>query len=134
MTGRTKMSWLNVILILVLCITFTAIPQKNTYAATYMVTNTNDSGGGSLRQAIIDANTNAGADTIAFNIPLSDGGYSAATGVFSINLLSTLTLSGDLTFIDGHTQTDNQGNTNSNGVEIAINGVDLCNGGFYDHR
>ena len=39
-------------------------------AATYTVTNTADSGAGSLRQAIIDANGTPGvADTIAFNIP-----------------------------------------------------------------
>jgi hypothetical protein len=37
-------------------------------AATFTVTNTNDLGAGSLRQAIIDANTNPGADTIAFSI------------------------------------------------------------------
>ncbi len=37
-------------------------------AATYTVTNTNDSGTGSLRQAILDANTNAGLDTIVFDI------------------------------------------------------------------
>ena len=37
-------------------------------AATYTVTNTLDSGAGSLRQAIIDANANAGADSISFNI------------------------------------------------------------------
>src|SRR5215471_6308886 len=36
---------------------------------TFVVTNTNDSGAGSLRQAILDANANAGADTINFNIP-----------------------------------------------------------------
>ncbi len=35
---------------------------------TYWVTNTNDSGGGSLRQAIVDSNNNWGADTIKFNI------------------------------------------------------------------
>ena len=37
-------------------------------AMTFPVTNTNDSGAGSLRQAIIDANTNGGADLITFNI------------------------------------------------------------------
>src|SRR5207244_3239600 len=36
---------------------------------TFTVTNTNDSDGGSLRQAIIDANSNPGADAIAFSIP-----------------------------------------------------------------
>jgi hypothetical protein len=35
----------------------------------FVVTNTNDQGGGSLRQALLDANANAGADTISFNIP-----------------------------------------------------------------
>jgi len=37
-------------------------------ATTFTVTNTNDSGAGSLRQAILDANAAAGADTIAFNV------------------------------------------------------------------
>ena len=38
------------------------------YAATYTVTNTNDSGVGSLRQAIFDANATAEADTITFSV------------------------------------------------------------------
>jgi hypothetical protein len=38
-------------------------------ADTYTVTNTADSGAGSLRQAILDANAHPGTDTIAFNIP-----------------------------------------------------------------
>src|SRR4029079_12025230 len=37
-------------------------------AATFTVTNINDSGAGSLRQAITDANAAGGADTIEFNI------------------------------------------------------------------
>ena len=36
--------------------------------ATFTVTNNNDSGAGSLRQAIISANTTGGADDIVFNI------------------------------------------------------------------
>jgi len=42
-------------------------------AMTFTVTNTNDSGPGSLRQAIIDANASKGKDTIAFNI--GGGGF-----------------------------------------------------------
>src|SRR5213075_2792280 len=38
-------------------------------AATFTVTNTNDSGPGSLRQAVVDANNAAGADTIVFDLP-----------------------------------------------------------------
>ncbi len=36
-------------------------------AATFLVTTTADSGPGSLRQAVADANANAGADTIVFS-------------------------------------------------------------------
>src|SRR6185503_15243150 len=35
-------------------------------STTFVVTNKNDSGPGSLRQAILDANANLGADTISF--------------------------------------------------------------------
>lgn len=36
-------------------------------AATFTVTNTNDSGAGSLRQAVLDANAAVGTDTIVFD-------------------------------------------------------------------
>src|SRR6185503_9371561 len=36
-------------------------------STTFVVTNKNDSGPGSLRQAILDANANPGADTITFD-------------------------------------------------------------------
>ena len=49
---------------------------------TFTVTNTNDSGAGSLRQAILDANTHAGLDKITFNI--------AGSGVHTIAPLSAL--------------------------------------------
>jgi len=60
-----------------------------TAAATFTVTNTNDSGPGSLRQALIDANGAAGADDIAFTV------VPPAT----ISLLSALpAITGPLTF------------------------------------
>src|SRR5215218_2730997 len=37
-------------------------------ASTFVVTNVNDSGAGSLRQAMLDANANPGKDLITFNI------------------------------------------------------------------
>jgi hypothetical protein len=40
-------------------------------AATLTVTNTNDSGAGSLRQAMIDANATGAADTVGFAPSLS---------------------------------------------------------------
>src|SRR5436309_17310 len=48
--------------LLVLCASFAA------NAATFTVTNINDSGAGSLRQAILDANAAAGTDSIVFAI------------------------------------------------------------------
>lgn len=65
-------------------------------AATFTVTNTNDSGPGSLRQAILDANANPGADTIAFNIP--------GSGLQTIELSSALPTITDPVTIDGTTQ------------------------------
>ena len=64
----------------------------------FIVSNTNDSGAGSFRQAILDANANAGLDTIIFNIPHADtlvGGY------WSIAPTSALPNVTDPAFIDG---------------------------------
>ncbi len=70
--------------------------SSTVYGATYTVTNTNNAGAGSFRQAILDANSNAGADVIEFNIP--------AAGVQTIALSSLLpTITGSVT-IDGRMQ------------------------------
>jgi hypothetical protein len=88
---------------------------------TLVVTNTNDSGAGSLRQAITTANSDSGPDQIIFNIPVSDSGFVAST--FTIKLLTPLPLitSGD-TVIDGTTQTAFTGDTNLSGPEVVIDG------------
>ena len=57
----------------------------NAAAATYSVTTTADSGAGSLRQAIAEANGTPAADTINFNVPLTDPNCSAS-GVCAITL------------------------------------------------
>ena len=66
-------------------------------ADTFTVTNTNDSGAGSLRQAILDANARAGKDKIVFDIP---GG----AGPYAIQPTSTLPTITDPAVIDGLTQ------------------------------
>ncbi|MEH2331253.1 beta strand repeat-containing protein [Nostoc sp.] len=59
---------------------------------TYIVTNTNDSGAGSLRQAIINANNDPGIETILFD----------TTGIFGDATPDTITLtSGELNVIEG---------------------------------
>ncbi|HQU83248.1 MAG TPA: VCBS repeat-containing protein [Pyrinomonadaceae bacterium] len=50
-----------------LCVFALVISIINISAATFTVTNTNDSGTGSLRQAVSDANAAASADTIVFD-------------------------------------------------------------------
>src|ERR1043165_6678954 len=70
-----------------------------TSAATIPVTNTNDSGTGSLRQAITDAQP---GDTILFDIPTSDPAYDASAHTWTI-ATAGLTISKDLT-IDGGQQ------------------------------
>jgi hypothetical protein len=70
--------------------------EPDSPAITYTVTNTNDSGAGTLRQAITSANSNAGADIIAFNIP--------GAGVKTIAPLTPLPTITDPVTIDGLTQ------------------------------
>jgi parallel beta-helix repeat protein len=89
----------------------------------FTVTNTNDSGAGSLRQVIIDANT-YDASNITFNIPTSDPNY--ANGVFTISPLSQLPAITDSNLtIDGRSETTNTGLQNPSpypGPVIFLNG------------
>src|SRR5262245_50990246 len=89
--------------------------------ATFTVTNTNDSGAGSLRQAILDANANVGADTIAFAIP--------GSGVHTIKPQSALHWFTSPVTIDGYTQAGATPNTNASGainavLKVVVSGVD----------
>ena len=84
------------------------------------VTNTSDSGYGSLREAILFANANPGS-TIALNILTNDPGY--AGGAFTIQPTSALpAVTADGTVIDGATQTAFTGDTNAAGPEVVVNG------------
>jgi IPT/TIG domain/S-layer homology domain len=73
-----------------------ALATGSLAAATFTVTTTADSGASSLRQAILDANANGGADTIAFNI--------AGSGPHTIALASPLPAITFATTVDGYTQ------------------------------
>jgi hypothetical protein len=78
----------------------------------FWVTNTQDSGLGSLRQAILNANARPGPDDIAFAIPASLDpnlnvpvpGFDPATQTWTINLQSALPTITDQVIIDGYTQ------------------------------
>jgi hypothetical protein len=81
-------------------------------SATFTVMNTNDTGAGSLRQAILDANANAGLDTIAFNI--------SGSGVRTISPASALPTITDPTIIDGYTQPGASPNTQQQGNNAVL--------------
>src|SRR5439155_19215111 len=77
--------------------------HKITVPFVFTVTNTNDSGTGSLRQAITDANS-MGGGTINFNIP--------GSGVHTISPLTVLPTITQTVTIDGYSQPGSSANTN----------------------
>jgi len=99
-------------------------PPSNVVGNTYFVSNTNDSGSGSLRDAIEYANSNPDT-TIEFDIPTTDPNYNSVTGAFTIRPLSGLPEITEPVVIDGTSQ---PGYTDKPIVELdgslAGNGVD----------
>ena len=85
----------------------------------YTVMNTDDSGAGSLRQAILNVNNDTSLDTIAFAIP--------GSGVHTISPLSDLPAITNSVLIDGYTQSGASPNTLASGdnavLEIVLSGA-----------
>ncbi len=114
---------LPILSILLILLTITSLPAG---AATFSVTNLDDSGAGSLRQAILDANNAAGDDTIVFQAGL--GGILLTSGRFTIT--GNLTLNGP-----GMGLTLNGNNaarifTVNSGVTATLSALKLQNGGI----
>ena len=112
LSSRRGMRILRVLAPALLIIIAGVTAMGNTYTVTK--TSMGGSSAGRLDTAITSANSNAGTDTIAFNIPTADAGYDAARGVWRISLTgSTYRSITGPTIIDGTTQTTNKGNTNA---------------------
>jgi autotransporter-associated beta strand protein len=95
-----------------------------TAGTTFVVTNTADSGPGTLRQAILDANSNAGTHLIDFNIP--------GTGIQTIAPASALpTITGSV-IINGTSQPGSSGKPiieiDGANAGIGVNGFELSGG------
>jgi hypothetical protein len=108
---------------------------------TFTVTNTSNSGAGSLAQAITDANNTAGLDTIAFNIPSSDPGCHNVAGVGTVCTISVFGGLPDITdsvTIDGYTQPGSSPNTLAVGddakILIEVEGSDPVAGNAFTVR
>ena len=99
-----------------------------------IINNANDSGPGSLRDAMTVALDNGGPNTIIFNIPTSDPGYDMSMGIWKIQPLSALPeMITDSTVLDGTTQADFIGfDSNPQGPEIVVDGHQAVEAtGFY---
>lgn len=106
---------------------FLALALSNAaHAATFLVDTTSDAnltactvadGDCSLRGAIANTTSSAGADTVAFNIPMSDPGCVAASGVCTLQPGTPLPVpfggSGNGVLVDGTTQPGWQANSNT---------------------
>ncbi|MDZ7264677.1 MAG: right-handed parallel beta-helix repeat-containing protein [candidate division KSB1 bacterium] len=91
-----------------------------------LVTTTEESGPGSLREAILQANARAGIDTLFFQIPQGVAGYDADIGVWTIRPDSALPgISDEGLIIDGRSQSEFIGkDTNPRGPEIQLDGTE----------
>ncbi len=115
--------------------------EERQVLSTFLVINAANSGAGSLRQAILDANANPGGDAIVFQIPSSDPNFvdvdshlpggDADPDAFVIRLTANLPTFTDVsggTTIDGRSQTAFGGDTNPFGPEIVVDGNGLRRG------
>lgn len=99
------------------------LTQRAKISGTLIVVTSNaDSGAGSLRQAIIDANAAAGLDTIAFSI---------GVGPTQIDPLTTLPVIAEPVIIDGSTQPGFSGTPliTISGGNVGGNGLHITGGG-----
>jgi hypothetical protein len=87
-------------------------------AATYTVTSTNDTGTGTLRQAITSANNSGVSNFIAFNL--------TGTGPFTINISNALPALGAVMTIDATTQPGYAGTP-----RVFVNGLRAGSGGVH---
>ncbi|HOY33391.1 MAG TPA: T9SS type A sorting domain-containing protein [Bacteroidales bacterium] len=106
---------------------------SSVFAADFTVTNTGDSGSGSLRNAITLVNGTPGAThQILFNIPVSDPNYNSVQGTWTIRPNSQMPyISKSNIMIDGTSQTANQGNNNPYGPEIVLDGTHTIDFAFH---
>lgn len=120
-----------ILTLMVLAVCVNGVPPAQ--AAIFTVSNLNDSGAGSLRQAIDDANTAVGADTITFSVSgtitlaSSLPNITEATGLTIDGTGQTVTISGNglyrVLFVDASASLNLHNLTITNGNNISGGGV-----------
>jgi hypothetical protein len=122
---RMKSIYNRVLFALAVCIALVHSPTL-LVAETFWVSHSAEDGPGSLRQAILESQELAGADTILFAIPAADSNFIAERGIWRITLSTPLpSLSDDSTHIDGHSQIEFTGDTNPHGLLIELDASGL---------
>lgn len=103
-------------------------PADEAEAAQFTVSNLNDSGAGSLRQAVLDANGAAGADEIVFNTGLT-GVITLTTGQMDVTDQLTITGPGPVALaVDGNSSSRIFSTAvAANGSPLTITGLTLRN-------
>ncbi len=102
-----------------------ALGNSISEAATYTVTNTDDTGAGSLRQAIIDANTTPGIDQIVFESNLSGSTLTLESGLEISDDLNLGGLGSDLLTIENAVSSGPMINITVSGGGVSISGLSL---------
>ena len=104
--------------------------EARTLLTAYSVTNLNDAGVGSLRDAVSRANGNSGADTITF---ATSGTITLSSGQLAITDSVTITGPGaDKLSVSGGnaaTRIFQIDNSNSSLIDVAISNLTICDGG-----
>jgi trimeric autotransporter adhesin len=95
--------------------------------ATFTVENLNDSGTGSLRQAILDANSSSGADDIVFQTGLT-GTISLTSGEMTITENVTITGNGAVNSVIDAQQASRIFAIADTGSDVTLTGLTLSNG------
>ncbi len=105
--------------------------EDRTLLTAFIVMNTDDSGAGSLRDAIEQANANAGADTITFDASLAGQSIVLSTELQITDDLTVAGLGSDLLTLDGNGDSQifqvDDGVFN-NAITVEISGLTLTNG------
>lgn len=99
----------------VLILPILALLSSQAFAATITVNNLNDSGSGSLRQAILDANSTTASDVINFSV----------SGTITIQ--SLLPRINRPVAINGYSSSADQGPIGSRNIRVTVNGGNLTN-------
>jgi hypothetical protein len=102
-------------------------PSSFVPLANYSVLNTNDAGAGSLRQAVLDANANAGADTITFD-PSVTGTITLTSGQINITDSVTITGPGSANLAISGNDASRIFDAATSGTDVSISGLSFVHG------